>query len=139
MDHFGGLSVWRGLFKKTTGTVVLDTKAMTGSADITIDAASIDLAHDKLNEHVSGPEILDVSKYPTATYKGTSIKFKGEELTTATRERMREILKPRFPNVEVDCFDGLLVDYAARRGATVRLPRCCPSWRRRPVSAVKKP
>ena len=27
----------------------------------------------------------------------------------------------RFPNVEIDCFDGLLVDYAARRGATVIL------------------
>ena len=25
----------------------------------------------------------------------------------------------RFPNVEVDCFDGLLVDYATRKGATV--------------------
>ena len=25
----------------------------------------------------------------------------------------------RFPNVEVDCFNGLLVDYAARKGATV--------------------
>ena len=25
----------------------------------------------------------------------------------------------RFPNVEVDSFDGLLVDYAARKGATV--------------------
>ena len=27
----------------------------------------------------------------------------------------------RFPNVEVDCFDGLLVDYAAGKGATVIL------------------
>jgi len=27
----------------------------------------------------------------------------------------------RFPNVEVDCFDGLLVDYAGRKGATVIL------------------
>ena len=26
VDHFGGLSVWRGLFKKTTGTVVVDPK-----------------------------------------------------------------------------------------------------------------
>ena len=26
-----------------------------------------------------------------------------------------------YPNVEVDCFDGLLVDYAARQGATVIL------------------
>src|ERR1017187_10378880 len=34
VDHFGGLSTWRGLFKKTTGTVVLDTKAMTGSGGL---------------------------------------------------------------------------------------------------------
>ena len=27
----------------------------------------------------------------------------------------------RFPNVEVDCFDGLLVDYAGRKSATVIL------------------
>jgi pantetheine-phosphate adenylyltransferase len=31
-------------------------------------------------------------------------------------EMLREVLAP-FPNVEVDCFDGLLVHYAAARGA----------------------
>ena len=34
-------------------------------------------------------------------------------------EIMREILKPRFPNVEVDVFRGLLVDYARQKGAKV--------------------
>src|SRR5258708_8387401 len=53
VDHFGGLSVWRGLFKKTTGTVVLDTKAMTGSPHITTHAPSITLPHDKLTQHPS--------------------------------------------------------------------------------------
>lgn len=33
---------------------------------------------------------------------------------------LREVLAP-FPNVEVDAFDGLLVDYAASRNATVIL------------------
>lgn len=33
---------------------------------------------------------------------------------------MREVLTP-FPNVEVDCFDGLLVNYAASKGASVIL------------------
>jgi polyisoprenoid-binding protein YceI len=70
-DHFGGLSVWRGVFKKTTGKVTLDPAAKTGTVNVTVDAASIDLAHDKLNEHVIGPEILDVAKFPTATYEGT--------------------------------------------------------------------
>jgi pantetheine-phosphate adenylyltransferase len=32
---------------------------------------------------------------------------------------MREILKPRFQNVEVDCFHGLLVDYAKQKSAKV--------------------
>jgi polyisoprenoid-binding protein YceI len=71
VDHFGGLSVWRGIFKKTGGKINLDTAAKTGTVDIAVDTASIDFAHDKLNEHVSGPEMLDVAKFPTATYKGT--------------------------------------------------------------------
>jgi polyisoprenoid-binding protein YceI len=34
--------------------------------DVLIDTASIDFAHDKLNEHVSSAEMLDVAKFPTA-------------------------------------------------------------------------
>jgi pantetheine-phosphate adenylyltransferase len=34
-------------------------------------------------------------------------------------EIMREILKPRFSNVEVDVFNGLLVDYARQKKAKV--------------------
>jgi polyisoprenoid-binding protein YceI len=70
VDHFGGLSTWRGTFKKTSGTVTIDTEAKTGTVDVVIDTATVDFAHDKLNEHVSSPEILDVAKYPTAEYKG---------------------------------------------------------------------
>ena len=76
VDHFGGLSTWRGTFKTTSGSIVLDTAAASGNVDITIDPASIDLAHDKLNEHVASPEMLDTKKYPTATYKGKII-FQG--------------------------------------------------------------
>ena len=34
------------------------------------------------------------------------------------QEILREILASRFPNVEVDVFRGLLVDYAKRKKAT---------------------
>lgn len=34
------------------------------------------------------------------------------------KEMLRQVTES-FPNVEIDSFDGLLVDYAARRGATV--------------------
>jgi polyisoprenoid-binding protein YceI len=83
-DHFGGLSVWRGIFKKTSGKVTLDPAAKTGTVSVTIDVASIDMAHDKLNEHVVGPEILDVAKFPTATYEGTLGGFGNGAPTTIT-------------------------------------------------------
>jgi pantetheine-phosphate adenylyltransferase len=39
----------------------------------------------------------------------------------SVEERMKMLTEvtSRFPNVEVDCFDGLLADYALRRGARV--------------------
>jgi polyisoprenoid-binding protein YceI len=75
-DHFGGLSVWRGKFDKTSGTVVYDKDKGAGTVNITIDASSIDFGHAKLNEHAKSPEMFDVAKFPTATYKGTLAKFK---------------------------------------------------------------
>lgn len=78
-DHFGGLSVWRGKFTKTTGTVTLDRKDKTGSVNVTIDPASIDTGNATLNEHLQDDKFFDVKEYPTATYKGTQIKFDGDK------------------------------------------------------------
>ena len=75
VDHFAGLSNWRGSFKKTSGSVELDAAARSGTVDIVVDTASIDFAHDKLNEHASSPEMLDVAKFPTAEYKGKFVDF----------------------------------------------------------------
>jgi polyisoprenoid-binding protein YceI len=75
-DHMGGLSVWRGKFDTSSGTVVLDKEKQTGTVDITVDAASIDFGHQKLNEHARSAEMFDVGKFPTATYKGTLASFK---------------------------------------------------------------
>jgi polyisoprenoid-binding protein YceI len=83
-DHFGGLSTWRGVMKVTGGTVTLDRAAGAGKVSVTIDAKSIDLANDKLNEHVTGPEMLDTAKFPTATYEGTLGGFKDGAPTTVT-------------------------------------------------------
>jgi len=54
-DHMGGLSVWRGKFEKSSGTIVLDKDRAAGTVDITIDAASIDFGMPKLNEHAKSP------------------------------------------------------------------------------------
>ncbi len=94
-DHFGGLSVWRGKFDKTSGTVVLDKEKGAGTVDITIDASSIDFGHAKLNEHAKSPEMFDVAKFPTATYKGTLAKFKNGAPTEVEGElTLHGVTKP---------------------------------------------
>jgi polyisoprenoid-binding protein YceI len=75
-DHFGGMSVWRGKFESTSGTVVVDKEAQTGTVDIQIDTASIDTGNEKLDTHLKSAEFFDVEKMPTATYKGKLTKFK---------------------------------------------------------------
>lgn len=77
-DHFGGLSVWRGKFDKSSGTVTLDRAAKTGTVDVTTQLASISTGNTKLDEHLQTNEFFDVAKYPDAVYKGT-VKFKGDK------------------------------------------------------------
>lgn len=76
-DHMG-ISFWRGKFNKSSGTIVLDRAAKTGTVDITIDAASLDFGHNKMNDHAKGKDMFNVEKFPTATYKGKSVKFNGD-------------------------------------------------------------
>jgi polyisoprenoid-binding protein YceI len=103
VDHFGGLSTWRGTFKKTSGTVELDPTARSGTVDVIIDTATIDLAHDKLNAHVSSPDMLDVVKYPTAEYKGKFVEFaNGIPKTIEGDLTLHGITKP--VNLVIDSF-----------------------------------
>ncbi|MBC7500537.1 MAG: polyisoprenoid-binding protein [Herminiimonas sp.] len=76
-DHMG-ISVWRGKFEKTSGKVVLDRAAKTGTLDIQIDASSLNFGHAKMNDHAKGPDMFNVEKFPTVTYKGKSMKFEGD-------------------------------------------------------------
>lgn len=76
-DHMG-MSLWRGKFNKSSGTITLDRAAKSGTIDVTVDMASVDFGHDKMNEHALGADIFDVKKYPTATYKGKFTKFTGD-------------------------------------------------------------
>jgi len=75
-DHMGGLSVWRGKFNSSSGKIVLDKEAGTGTVSITVDTTSINLGMDKLNEHTKSADMFDVAKFPTATYEGKFSKFK---------------------------------------------------------------
>jgi len=95
-DHMGGLSILRGKFNSSSGTITLDKEAKTGTVDITIDIASLDFGHDKLNEHaLKEPLMFDVAKYPTATYKGKISKWGATGPTEVTGDlTLHGVTKP---------------------------------------------
>jgi polyisoprenoid-binding protein YceI len=95
-DHMGGLSVLRGTFKATSGSITLDKAAKAGTIDITIDTKSLSFVNDKLSEHAKKDEkMFDVAKYPTATFKGKLGKFSGENPTEATGDlTLHGVTKP---------------------------------------------
>lgn len=75
-DHMG-LSTWRGKFERSTGTVVLDRAAKTGTVDVKIEPASLDFGLASMHEHAAKADWLDFAKFPEARYVGT-IAFEGE-------------------------------------------------------------
>ncbi|MGV2288109.1 YceI family protein [Trinickia sp. YCB016] len=77
-DHMGGVSVWRGKFDKSQGTVTLDRAAKTGTVDVTTEIVSVHTGNGKLDQMLQSDQFFDSSKFPEATYKGT-IQFKGDK------------------------------------------------------------
>jgi len=93
MPHMG-LSIWRGKFDKTTGTVTYDAAAKTGSVDIEVATSSIDFGLADMHEEAVKPDWLDVEKYPAMTYKGT-LRFDGDRpVAVDGRLTLRGVTKP---------------------------------------------
>lgn len=77
-SHFG-YSNQIQRFNKTSGTIVVDRAARTGSVHISIDAKSVDTGYALFDEHIQGEDYFDTAKYPTITYKSTAVKFDGDK------------------------------------------------------------
>jgi polyisoprenoid-binding protein YceI len=95
-DHMGGLSILRGTFKSTEGTITLDKAAKSGTVDITIDTTSLSFNNDKLSDHAKkDPKMFDVANYPKATYKGKISKWNGDKPAEVTGDlTLHGVTKP---------------------------------------------
>jgi len=76
-----GISIWRGKFDQTRGSITLDRAAKTGTVDIVVDTTSINFGLDAMNDKARSDDFFNVAKFPTATYKGT-VKFDGDKPKT---------------------------------------------------------
>jgi len=80
-SHFG-YSIQMSRFNKTSGKIILDRAAKTGSVDISIDTASVETGNTAFNGHIQGEEFLDTGKHPTATFKSSKLNFAGDKLAS---------------------------------------------------------
>ncbi|MGO9443959.1 MAG: YceI family protein [Thiobacillaceae bacterium] len=76
-SHFGYSNQLHS-FDKTSGKIVIDRAAKTGSVDVTIDARSVNTGFPLFNEHIQGADFFDTAHYPTITFKSTAVKFEGD-------------------------------------------------------------
>jgi polyisoprenoid-binding protein YceI len=90
-----GYSLQRGRFNKTSGKITMDAAGRKGTAEITIDAASVDTGLAKLEEHLRGEDFFNVAKHPTITFKGDKFTFDGDKVKSVSGNlTMLGITKP---------------------------------------------
>ncbi|MGA3158125.1 MAG: YceI family protein [Steroidobacteraceae bacterium] len=90
-----GFSQQEQRFDKTSGSVVYDAAAKSATVDITIDATSVSTGS-ALNEHIQGADFLDTAKFPTITFKSTSVQFNaaGEPASITGDLTIKGVTKP---------------------------------------------
>lgn len=75
-SHFG-YSNQMHRFDKSSGKIVLDRVAQTGSVEVTIDATSVNTGLALFNSHIQGEDFFDTAKYPNISFKSTKVRFNG--------------------------------------------------------------
>jgi polyisoprenoid-binding protein YceI len=75
----------RGEFGKLAGTAVLDEQDITRSrVEATIDATTINTREAKRDAHLKSADFFDVARFPTLTFKSTSVKQAGKDHLAVT-------------------------------------------------------
>jgi polyisoprenoid-binding protein YceI len=77
-SHFG-YSNQQQRFDKTSGKIVIDRAAKTGSVDVSIDATSVNTGYALFNQHIQAEDYFDTARYPTITFKSTRVSFEGDK------------------------------------------------------------
>ena len=74
-----------GRFKDFDGKIWLDrAKPSDSKVELTVQAASIDTANERRDNHLRSADFFEVEKYPTITFKSTRVEPKGKDLYDVT-------------------------------------------------------
>ncbi len=81
-------------FEKTTGKVVFDAATRTGSADVTIDASSIETGNALFNHQMQSKGFFDSANHPVITFKSTRMVLDGEQMSMSGDLTVKGVTRP---------------------------------------------
>ncbi len=70
-----GFSLHQGQFNQTTGKLIVDWKAQTGSIAIEVDSASIGTGDPEFDKTLRAPPFFNTDKHPKLTFRGATMHF----------------------------------------------------------------
>jgi len=92
----------RGRFASFTGSVTVAEVPEESSVDVTIDATSVDTSQEQRDAHLRSADFFDTEKYPTLTFKSTSVKLDGGDWKVTGDLTLRDVTRPVVLDVEFD-------------------------------------
>ena len=91
----------KGRFADVTGTIVADEANFTDSSvEVTMQAESLDTRTGERDAHLRSPDFLDVDRYPTITFKSTSIRGTKEKFQVTGDLTIRDVTREVTLQVE---------------------------------------
>lgn len=96
------ISTVRGRFTDVEGSIQFDPNDLTtGSADITIKAASIDTREAQRDAHLRSADFFDVEKFPVLTFKSRRVQaVKGESFQLVGDLTIKDVAREAILDVE---------------------------------------
>jgi polyisoprenoid-binding protein YceI len=92
-SYLGGASQTHK-FDKTSGKVVFDRAARTGTVDVSIDAASINTGLSLFNAKIQSEDFFDTARHPVITFKSSKMEIDGDQLSLAGDLTIKGVTKP---------------------------------------------
>lgn len=89
-----GMSSQTHRFERIRGRMVFDLAAGTGSADVTIDATSVNTGQAALDAKIQNADFFDTANHPAITFKSTRMTLDGERPSLAGLLTIKGVTRP---------------------------------------------
>ncbi len=118
------ISTVHGRFGISEGTVHLDDKdASKDSVVATINVASVDTGTPQRDGHLKSPDFFETAKFPTATFKSTSVRETGDGYDVTGELSLHGVTKPVTLHMDPPTKEQIGMDKS--RTADFRPPQRC--------------